>query len=242
MYNLVATTLMALTIAADAIDDRILEAVDAVRAPGATFAFDLDVETTEGEDTRHVSFAVRVREMVKSLVIYKAPEEDAGKTLLMVGDNLWIHIPGSRQPIRISPRQRLLGPVSGADVARVVFRRDYRVTATKSSQGPSGPELALTLEATTDGAAYQKIELTLDAATYRPREGDFFALSGKRLKTIRYDDYIPMAGASRPSRLTIVDHLVTGRTTVMRYSNMRLTDTPAAHFQKSFLDRAGWTY
>jgi len=87
------------------------------------------------------------------------------------------------------------------------------------------------------GAAYARIDLTI-ASDYRPLRAVFYAANGRRkLKTMYFEGYVRVLGRPRPMRLRIVDHMRGNAVTIMKFSNMRLKQTPSAWFQPSFLRR-----
>ena len=51
---------------------------------------------------------------------------------------MWVYVPGTRQVLRISPQQRVLGGVASADVARMVFSLDYRLDSVEELAGEGG--------------------------------------------------------------------------------------------------------
>ncbi|OPY68043.1 MAG: hypothetical protein A4E57_01969 [Syntrophorhabdaceae bacterium PtaU1.Bin034] len=95
----------------------------------------------------------------KSLVFYKSSASEKGKIMLMVDDNMWIYMPGNRRPIRISPQQQILGRVSNADVAMVVFNLDYSVDSVKNGRIDNKDALNISLKARTAGTAYRFIDV-----------------------------------------------------------------------------------
>ena len=104
----------------------LLRKVDEIRAPGASFQFTVQLMSDSSSQTMRVS----VRDSTKGLVQYQKPARMKGRSILFVGKNMWIHVPGARRALRITPQQRILGSVSSADVARTVYSEDYRVVAT----------------------------------------------------------------------------------------------------------------
>ncbi len=63
----------------------------------------------------------------------------------------------------------------------------------------------------------------------RPLKAEFYALSGRLLKTARYEEFSEMAGAMRPTRLVMEDALKKGEVSVLTYENMNVRDLPEAH-------------
>lgn len=213
----------------------ILVKVDEIRAPANTFIFNLKVTVNKAQEESETEFSVRVKDAKKSLVVFKSPPSNKGRVLLMVEDNMWIYIPGTRNPIRISPQQQIMGRVSNADVARVVYNLDYSVESLEDEGGIT----KMTLTAKTKGAAYKSINLWIEKETFKPIKAEFFALSGKLLKTAHYKGYKEILGKERPTILEIHDAIKESEVSVMEYSDIKIEDTPDAHFQKTFMERAG---
>lgn len=215
----------------------VLDEVDAIRAPGDSFGFSLRVvHTRPNKDDLNYEFDVRVKDRTKSLVEYTAPLTAKGKLLLMLKENMWIYIPGARRAIRISPQQQLLGQVSNADVARVVYSIDYRAQDMADEIWRDIPVHRVTLEAR-GKSPYERIELFAARDDCRPLKAAFHALSGRLIKTIFYGDYRDVAGKFRPMRLEVEDAIKEGERTVMRYDNLKPMDTPDSWFQKNYLPR-----
>lgn len=224
--------------AVSATPQEMLEAVDEIRAPGENFGFSLRlVHEKSGKTDSEFTFDVRVKDAVKSLVTYTAPPTAAGKKLLLVDQNMWIYVPGTRRPIRISPQQQLLGQVSNADVARVVYNIDYRADSVEPDRIGDRPALRLKLVARNKRSPYRNIDLFIDEGDYRPLVAKFYALSGRLLKTVEYLDYRMVLGRQRPMRLEVQDEIKRSEQTRMVYTDLRRMSTPESHFQKDFLPR-----
>ena len=215
----------------------ILEKVDQIRAPANTFTFHLKVTVNKNDQDSQAEFFVRVKDARKSLVIYKSPPANKGRVLLLVENNMWIYIPGTRNPLRISPQQQIMGRVSNADAARVVFSLDYNAESVTEDVLAGQKVLKLSLLAKTSGAAYKNITLWVENETTQPIKAEFFALSGKLLKTAYFKEYKDVLGKKRPTALEIHDGIRESEVSIMEYSDLRIEDTPDAYYQKIFMDR-----
>jgi len=215
----------------------ILEKIDQNRAPANTFTFHVKVSSFKDKTSSITELKVRVKDAKKSLVLYTAPIANKGRVLLMVEDNLWIYIPGTRNPIRISPQQQLMGQVSNADVARVVYSLDYHVDSLSKEQLDKNDTLKLTLVAKTKGAAYKSITLWVTADLLTPIKAEFYAISGRHLKTAYYKNYKFILGKMRPMLLEIHDQVQKDSVTILEYTNYSLESTPDIYFQKSYMER-----
>ena len=215
----------------------ILEKVDQIRAPANTFTFHLKVTVNKNDQDSQAEFFVRVKDARKSLVIYKSSPANKGRVLLLVENNMWIYIPGTRNPLRISPQQQIMGRVSNADAARVVFSLDYEAESVADDVLGGQKVLKISLLAKTTGAAYKNIILWVDNETYQPLKAEFFALSGKLLKTAYFKEYQDVLGKKRPTVLEIHDGIRESEVSIMEYSDIKIEDTPDAYYQKTFMDR-----
>ncbi len=216
--------------------EEILKKVDQIRAPGNTFVFDLKLTyKKDGEKDAIQRFTVQVKDADKSLVRFTYPANNKGRLLLMVGNNMWIYIPDTKKPIRISPQQRLLGQISNGDVARVVYSLDYNAKLLEKERIDERQCIKLELTARTKEATYGRILLWTDAEDFEPQKAEFYALSGKLLKTALYKGYANVLGKRRPLIMEIRNELCKGEYSIMEYSNMKAVDTPKAFFQADYL-------
>ena len=221
---------------ASAEDADLLRRVDAVRAPDRGFTFEATITAPDGD---RLKLAVRVADAERSLIRYIEPRRSAGRSVLFVGHNLWVYVPGTRQVLRISPRQRMLGGVASADIARMVYSVDYAVETVEEMAEEGGERRRrLVLAKRTKGAAYSRIALVAGGEELRPLKASFYASSGRRhLKTAYFERYRVVLGRSRPTVLRLVDHLNGDDETVLEYSNFTLENTPDGWFQPTFLKR-----
>ena len=214
----------------------LLQQVDAVRAPDNAFTFEVAVTAPDGDALR---LSVRVADQVRSLVRYLEPPRSVGRSLLFIERNMWVYVPGTRQVLRISPQQRVLGGVASADIARMVYALDYALDTIEELPEEGGERRRrLTLSGRSKGAAYGRIALVAAGEEARPLHASFFASSGRRhLKTAYFERYREVLGRSRPTVMRVIDHLNADEETVLEYSEFTFEDTPGAWFQPAYLKR-----
>ena len=214
----------------------LLQQVDAVRAPGSAFTFKVAITAPDSDGLK---LSVRVADQVKSLVRYLDPPRSAGRSLLFIERNMWVYVPGTRQVLRISPQQRVLGGVASADIARMVYSLDYALDSVEELPEEGGERRRrLTLSRRSKGAAYARITLVSGGDEVRPLQASFFASSGRgHLKTAYFEGYREVLGRPRPTVLRVIDHLNGDQETLLEYSDFALEDTPDAWFQPTYLKR-----
>ena len=211
----------------------ILDKVDAFRVPYANFMIQTRITTYEdGRIMDSGLFHVYFHGLENSLVIQKEGKNRRMK-ILFRGDQLWVQLPGSQRPLRITPIQRLMGEASNGDVARVSFTRDYRIEAVDSSDCDS--VFVLDLIARRPSATYQRVRLWARKSDCRPVKGEYYALSGKHIKTAYYEKYEQIEGGFMLTRLKLTDEIRNRRFTVMEYTRAVPRDLPAAYFNKNYL-------
>lgn len=215
----------------------ILEKVDAIRSPSDNFVFTVKLQSQTSSSENESEFEVFVRNSTKSLVLYRQPIKQRGRSLLLDGANMWIYIPGTSRPVRISPQQQLIGAVSNADVARVVFSLDYIAGSIEKQRLDDLPVLKLDLRARQNNVPYQRIDLWVAEKNLHPLKADFFSLSGKLIRTIQYSGYQNVLGKERPTILQISDAINPTIKATLSYSNFKIKDTPEEYYQPSYLGR-----
>lgn len=209
---------------------------------GKSFTFDLKLRSLEADKAEQVfDLKVEILDSHTSMVIYDAPVSERGKALLMSEQNLWFHTPTSQKPIRITPQQRLLGEASNGDVASTDFSGDYQPVYVRAETVEGVPCHVLDLGAKPNSlAAYEKLTLWLRQDDFKPYKADFFAASGKLLKSAYYSRYEKLADLGDKEQLTgirIVNPLVEGKETLMEYTHFNITELPASRFTTSALRR-----
>ncbi|HNS59065.1 MAG TPA: outer membrane lipoprotein-sorting protein, partial [Nitrosomonas europaea] len=65
----------------------------------------------------------------------------------------------------------------------------------------------------------------------------FYSVSGRLLKTSRYENFDNILGEMRPTRIIMEDALKSGEVSVLDYSDMKLRDLPDKIFTKDYLKR-----
>ncbi len=209
---------------------------------GKSFTFDLTLNSMEPEkDDKIFTLNVEILNPHTSLVIYDQPTSERGKALLMSENNLWFHSPHSRKPIRITPQQRLLGEASNGDVASTDFSGDYMPSYLGADAINDVAYHKLELVAKPDSlATYSKLHLWIRSDNHKPYKADFFANTGKLLKTAFYQRYEKLPYLGDKEQLTailIVNPLSEGKQTLMEYADFQVAELSSSRFTTSGLRR-----
>lgn len=222
----------------DAAARALVSKADEIRFPQEGFQMDITVRSTsDNQPLDDRKYRVLSRGNEDSIILVMEPAAERGQALLMKGRDLWIFMPAVSQPIRLSLAQRLTGQVANGDLARANFAGDYtpRIIGEEEIHGEKAQILELT--AADRGVTYGKVLYWVRDKDARPLKAEFYALSGRLLKTCRYEDYKAMAGKIRPTRLVMEDGLKKGETSVLSYEAMTTRDLPEKIFTKDYLKK-----
>jgi outer membrane lipoprotein-sorting protein len=200
---------------------------------GQGFSFDItNISYKKGRDARTNELSVDVQDD-KSLVKFRSPARQRGRVLLKQDNDMWLYIPGTRKVIRISPAQRLLGEASNGDVAGTNYATDYTANITTTAQDKKDGQIQLTLNAKTRKISYTKVVFWLnDNEHHQPVRSEYYARSGKLLKTAHYKEFKSYHGQPKIHKMLLVDPVIKGNYTWMKFDNYRASDLPPALFSK----------
>jgi hypothetical protein len=211
---------------------KILELADQYRAGWESFVLVTRITNFNGEkleeESRYEVFSQRAKSYVKFL-----NPRDKGRSLLMLEDDMWIYMPSTSRPIRITPMQRLTGNVSNGDVARTNYAGDYEAALLREEQVDGRLCFVLELKARRRGATYPKIQYWIAKNDYSPRKAEFFLTSGKNHKTAFYDAFGDFQGKRLLTRMTIIDKIRRDDKSVMEFLRYSARDIPEKYFNKN---------
>ncbi len=223
---------------ADPLAQQILEKADQIRFPSESFEVDVEVTSySDGKPSDARVYKVLSRGNENTIVQVLEPASERGQAMLMRGRDLWIFIPTVSQPVRLSLSQRLTGQVANGDIARANFSGDYVPSIARTEAIDGQEHYVLDLKAVDRSVTYSRVLYWVRKSDSRPHKAEFYSVSGRLLKTARYEEFKTLGGRVRPTRLVLRDALREGEESVMVYSGMKLRDLPARMFTKDYLQR-----
>jgi len=217
--------------------DMLLRA-DRIRFPEGGFQVDVMITTTQPDSEPDVrAYRILSKGNTQTLVQTTAPAVDRNQILLMRDRDLWAFLPNLSQPIRLPLSQRLTGQVANGDLARANFAGDYEPKLLRKEKIEGETYQVLQLDAVDNWVTYRRVLYWVNARNYRPFKAEFYALSGRLLKTALYQEFQNLGGETRPTRLVVEDALRHGNRSVLEYSNMAERDLPDKLFTKDYLKK-----
>ena len=218
--------------------EQILKNCDDVRLPNTDYRLLVEVDDYKADGSKRTAlYEVLVKGRDKTLIKTLKPKIDRGTTLLMLKYDLWVYMKTISKPLRISLRQRLLGQVANGDIARANFSGDYDPTIVREENLNGQGYYVLNLIAKNNKVTYQKVLLWVNKENYRPLKAEFYAISGKLLKTCEYKNYKKMMGKMRPTLLVLRNPLSPKEYSLLRYLKMESAKLPDRFFTRDYLRR-----
>ncbi|VAY88499.1 hypothetical protein MNB_ARC-1_804 [hydrothermal vent metagenome] len=144
-----------------------------------------------------------------SLVVF-THENEKGTVVLKENNNLYIKTQYARNPIRITPMQRLFGDASIGDVLELTFSKNYKIQSSNNG--------VYVLKAINNKSSYNKIIVYVK--NNKLIKSELFSFSGKKLKTLFYKynkktKLIDSYTIKTPRSQTLVE--------IVSYKNMKLS-------------------
>ena len=215
----------------------ILKRVDELRNPLVNFSLDLQLVSYQNDRAESSEFRIYGQGSDKSLVEFVSPAAEKGKFLLMLRDAMWIYLPDTSRPVRISPLQRLMGEASNGDVARTNYSVDYSVPSMTEEETNGTSAYVLELQAKDPNLSYSRVRLWVAKKDLSPIKADYYVSSGKLMKTLVFQAFGTVNGIRMATGVEILDDVRPGRRTVMTYSKLETKRFPEKMFQASYLGK-----
>jgi outer membrane lipoprotein-sorting protein len=172
----------------------------------------------------------------KTYVEFLSPREK-GQHLLMLGDDMWVYLPDTSRPVRITPLERLSGDASNGDVARTNYAADYTAVYLRTEKVGAEDCHVLNLAAKRKGATYQRILYWVRVQDDRPVKAEFYLTSGKLIKSATFDEFATVGERLQLRRMTLYDQIRHNSHSVLEYSGIAPRDLPDKLFYQGRTDR-----
>ncbi|MGD0547593.1 MAG: outer membrane lipoprotein-sorting protein [Terracidiphilus sp.] len=217
--------------------ESLLKRSDAYRNGWPSYVLRVKITHYEsGKEDESKLYEVSQKGTEKTYVEFLSPREK-GQHLLMLGDDMWVYLPDTSRPIRITPLERLSGDASNGDVARTNFAVDYTPVYVRTEKVGNESCYVLDLTAKRKGSTYQRILYWLRTEDARPVRAEFYLTSGKHIKTATFDDYMTVGGTPQLHRWTLYDEIRHNSQSILEYSNIAPRELPDKLFYQGRTDR-----
>lgn len=181
-------------------NDDLLTQVDKLRHPWPTFSVEIALKSAKASQRWKVTARDNGDARVEGL-----SEKEKGRSVLVLGDAMWLLLPGTKRPIKVTPQQRLLGPAAGGDIARTRFAVDYSVNGKADDVLEGVLCWRLSLAAKRPSTSFRTASLWIGKNDTRPIKAEFFLPSGKLARTAIFGAPQTQRGASVLVRMDLVE-------------------------------------
>ena len=192
-----------------------------------------------GKDDRTSKVEVFIKGISKVLVRYLAPAQEKGQGYLRLNDDEWLFLPNANKSIRVSGRQNMQGSdLANDDILKVKLTEDYssRLTGVETIDGV--PVYILELTAKNPTVAYGRLKYWVRKDDFIPIKTEYYAISGKMLKTCAYEGVTEIGGKVRPIRMVMSSELRKGYQTVFTIIDADYTyENPESIFTRMYLEK-----
>lgn len=217
--------------------DAILKHADAYRNGWPSYVLHVRITNFEGDKSDEVKlYEVSQKGTEKTYVEFMSPREK-GQHLLMLGDDMWVYLPDTSRPIRITPLERLSGDASNGDIARTNYAADYTPVFVRTELVGAEQCHVLELAAKRKGATYQRILFWVRVEDARPVKAEFYLTSGKHIKSATFDEYAAVGGKMQLRRMTLYDEIRHNSHSVLEYSGIAPRELADKLFYQGRTDR-----
>ncbi len=180
--------------------DELLAQVDKLRHPWPSFSVEIELKSAKTSQHWKVTARGNGDARVEGL-----SEKEKGRAVLVLGDAMWLLLPGTKRPIKVTPQQRLLGPAAGGDIARTRFAEDYSVKEKVDDVLDGSPCWRLELVAKRPSTSFHTASLWVAKQATRPFKAEFFLPSGKLAKTAVFAAPQSQRGAPVLARMDLIE-------------------------------------
>jgi hypothetical protein len=217
---------------------KILQAAEKIRNPQDDYQVDVLLIDQNGDKKDERGYQSSIKGRNKALVKFTSPPTEKGKRVLMVDADMWVHMPTTSKPIRISPKQRIAGNAAYGDIVRLNFTDNYTATYVRSDKIDDQEAHVLNLTAIPGKqVTYDRIEYWIAKSNSRPLRTYYQTVKGKVLYEGFFDKYENIFGVQRPTEFKIVDYLVKNHVTILQFKNTQKKQFPDLIFLKQNIGR-----
>lgn len=233
---LLSLAIPTLAAAADPTAEQLLKRYDQVMSPRTFDGLLVMIAHRQDDTTRTYKFRALKSQDDKIRTWFFEPAAAKGQEMLRVEDNMWVYMPNLKRALRLASRESFQGgDFNNGDVLRVNYVADYNA---KLIPAEDDKLWLLDLTAKSKEAAYDHIKLWMSKDKQQPAKAEYYAASGKILRSAKFEDVKSFHGLERPAHMTMRNELATKRYTEMMWLDLKLDlDVPAQKFVVDDLGR-----
>jgi hypothetical protein len=175
------------------------------------------------------------------LATMTSPSNMKGQKMLMIERNMWFMKPGTKKPVPITSRQKLVGGAAIGDIAATDYTNEYNARPLDDEMVDGELCHVFDLKAIDKKTTYDQIKYWVAKERLVGVKAEYFTVSGKMFKSARmeYKNKVQMRGEPHPfiSKMVITDAVIPKNITTLTFSEPRLVKVPDSTFDLNLLMR-----
>jgi outer membrane lipoprotein-sorting protein len=167
--------------------------------------------------------------------VFLSPPSDKDRSMLRLGDNMWLYIPNVGKPVRITSLQSATGGVfNNADILRIDFSAEYTVERLTDTLG----QYLFNLKAKTRSVAYDRLKLWADKKALLPTKIECLTAANMLIKTLHFKETKDFGGGIvRPSVIETDSPLYKNYSSLMVYLKIKRRPLRDEFFTTSYMEK-----
>lgn len=223
-------------------NQELLKKIDEVNSFGNDFAFEMEVTSFHGDslilfNTLNGFVQITKNLEIKSLLYFISPNDVKGRKMLIEGKYIWALFPKTKNLIRLTPLQILMGEVAYGDVLRIIFSEIYDVKKIEEDKidGKDYYFLNLIIKKDKLGENYYAVKLKVEKQSLRIVYSEMLSSTNKLIKKVYYSDAMKYENKTVNSLVKIVDGVKPDNYSMLRYKKVSKKKVPPGFFNKEYL-------
>lgn len=178
-------------------DGTVLHKIDQFSHPWSSYQVDVQIEQASLRQQWRMSSKENGDFRLEGL-----STKEQGRQIFFLEQQLWLVLPDTKRPIKISPQQRLAGQLTGGDLARMRLASEYEVVTQTTDQLNERSCVRLELKAKGPKSSYPRIQFWTTPQLV-PLQADYYLKSGKWARTVQFQTPVSNQGRMIISSLKI---------------------------------------
>jgi hypothetical protein len=167
--------------------------------------------------------------------LFLSPSSDKDRSMLRLGDNMWLFIPNVGKPVRITSLQSATGGVfNNSDILRIDFGAEYTVERLQDTLG----RYLFSLKAKTRSVAYDRLRLWADKKALLPVTIECLTEAHMLIKTLHFKETKDFGnGIVRPSVIETDSPLYKGYKSILIYAKIKPRQLKGEYFTVNYMSK-----
>ncbi len=159
-------------------------------------------------------------------VTKSSDRKEIGRKILIKDDNMWLYIPGTSRPVKLSKKESFMNSdFSNDDLMNDDLSDDYSAKMLDRNADLDGKShYLLQLDAKNKSVAYNRLKVWVEKEYLTQAKVEYISTTENVLKTLNLSDLKKVAGRIRPVKMQMINELEKGSETNAELIGLRIRD------------------